>query len=74
MYDSNPKIPHSLLTGNRIIFGNYDECIEIDHPDHLFTGQYCMFSAHVTVDVAENTTKKDDINFLQVHKVFITIF
>ena len=55
VFDSSPKAPYSLLTGNRKILGNYDECVQAEHPDRLFTGQHCMLTMNITVDLDKTT-------------------
>ena len=58
--------------GNRKILGNYDECLEVEHPDHHFTGQHCMITVNITVDVNEGTQMKDAVDHKQVHRVYIS--
>lgn len=74
VFDSNPKILYSLLMGNRKFLGNYDECLQVEHPDHLFTGQHCMISVNIIVDIDETTPMKTEIDLKQVFEVIIIVF
>lgn len=43
--DASTKIPKSVLTGNLIDMGNYDECLGIKYqitPSRTIKGKFCM--------------------------------
>lgn len=47
MFDSSGKSPSGLLKGNLIELGQFDECLEIQHPNGNFTGEYCILQLMV---------------------------
>ncbi|XP_066998619.2 nose resistant to fluoxetine protein 6 [Anabrus simplex] len=49
MYDASTKFPESVLMGNLMVLGNYDECINVRDVKALdgstFHGQHCLIAA-----------------------------
>jgi hypothetical protein len=45
VFDSSTKFPESVLMGQSVFLGNFDECIEVEHvPTAIgpFSGQHCL--------------------------------
>ncbi|PNF21712.1 hypothetical protein B7P43_G10359 [Cryptotermes secundus] len=45
LFDSTTKFPESVLMGQSVFLGNFDECIEVEHVDTgvgVFSGQHCL--------------------------------
>ncbi|PNF21736.1 hypothetical protein B7P43_G10360 [Cryptotermes secundus] len=45
VFDSSTKFPESVLMGQSVFLGNFDECIEVEHVNTgvgVFSGQYCL--------------------------------
>ncbi|XP_033609915.1 nose resistant to fluoxetine protein 6-like [Cryptotermes secundus] len=45
MFDSSTKFPESVLMGQSVFLGNFDECIEVEHVNTgvgVFSGQHCL--------------------------------
>jgi hypothetical protein len=45
VFDSSTKFPESVLKGQSMFLGNFDECIEVENVDTdvgVFSGQYCL--------------------------------
>ncbi|CAN7990918.1 unnamed protein product [Ixodes pacificus] len=42
MIDASGKPPSGLLYGRLADYGNYEECLDVKHPQNSFQGQYCM--------------------------------
>ncbi|CAN8019736.1 unnamed protein product, partial [Ixodes persulcatus] len=40
--DASGKPPSGLLYGRLADYGNYEECLDVKHPQNSFQGQYCM--------------------------------
>jgi hypothetical protein len=45
VFDSSTKFPESVLMGQSVFLGNFDECVEVEHVDTgvgVFSGQHCL--------------------------------
>lgn len=44
MFDASPKLPYGILTGNRIEYGNYDQCLRANYEDEnvKILGKFCL--------------------------------
>jgi hypothetical protein len=45
VFDSSTKFPESVLKGQSVFLGNFDECVEVEHVDTgvgVFSGQHCL--------------------------------
>lgn len=49
MFDSSAKIPDGLFEGNFKFPGHFDECVAVEHPDGIFTGQHCMLDITINI-------------------------
>lgn len=63
MLDASTKIQSGMLEGNIMDFGNFDECIELEHEysddtgGDIIIGKYCVFGMSVTLSLgAEGPT------------------
>lgn len=69
--DAQPKLQSSLLRGNRINIGNFEECLNVTSP-YNFTGQYCLLSINTTKSLIPED--KSEFNDLVVRKnIFLTL-
>lgn len=40
--DASTKLPNGMLNGNIQDLGSFDECLSIEGPQNMFTGQMCL--------------------------------
>lgn len=65
MFDAWGKLPSGILSGNMYEFGNFDQCLEINHEienvvqNNNFVGQYCLTQINIEYDVAAKTQKSN---------------
>lgn len=51
--DAGNTASPGLLDGNRIVIGNYDECLSVSPPNRNFTGKHCLVYINDSVDPFE---------------------
>lgn len=61
MFDSIAKTPSGFLKGYVVNLGQFDECLEVEHPTRNFTGQHCMLK--VSAYYKEN---QSEVNVLEL--------
>lgn len=72
MFDSFPKFPVGILSGNHYQLGNFDECIKVHQPatdddSRRIRGQYCL------TDIYFNNERTHTYNMIHaMEKVIIT--
>jgi len=54
--DSSAKVPDGLMTRSLVNIGQFDECLEIDHPLNKFQGKHCMISLGLGTQQKQKTT------------------
>jgi hypothetical protein len=51
VFDSSTKFPESVLMGQSVFLGNFDECTEVENVDSgvgVFSGQHCLAAFRLT--------------------------
>lgn len=74
MFDASSKIQSTILSGNLIDFGGFDQCLSIEEQTNsgVIKGQHCMVEMSPSVKITEiligyrNLTLKVSFKFLQV--------
>lgn len=64
-------MPDGLLKGHLTVLGEYDECIDVEHPTNLFIGQYCLMNIDLTLSQTKNVSDIDFSTSISVRKKFI---
>lgn len=73
MHDASAKIPSGILSGNINQLGDFDECLNVQAPNHEFSGKYCL--AYVQTHIPDNLPKLGKIRkLLHAHDAFVNDF
>jgi hypothetical protein len=56
VFDSSTKFPESVLMGQTVFLGNFDECIEVENVETdvgAFSGQYCLAALQLNLTAVQ---------------------
>jgi hypothetical protein len=62
VFDSSTKVPESVLMGQSVFLGNFDECIEVEHVDTgvgVFSGQHCLAEFRLKPDSVQTLSPQN---------------
>ena len=73
MYDSTAKISSGILNGNVNLYGDFDNCLNVQHPTENIKGKYCL--TYMQAKLIKKLPKHDYFyTLMQSHGLFKSEF